>query len=308
MEIGLFVAPQQGATYEDQLKAALLAERCGYVAFVRSDHYLAFSGDGLPGPTDSWVTLAALARETTSIRLGSMVSSATFRLPGLLAVAAAQVDAMSGGRVLFGLGTGWSEQEHRAYGISFPPLKERFDRLDEQLAIIKGLWTSPPGATFDFHGRYYQLEGCPALPKPVQRPHPPIVVGGNGPHRTPALAAAYADEYNLPPPIPSLAGAATIFDRVRAACETADRDPDTLSMSVTLTTICGSNAGDLNRRLTTSGQAGFADLVGTPAAVADQLRGYAQLGVRRAYLRLPNLHDLEHIELLGSQVIPLCQA
>ena len=180
MDIGLFVAPQEGASYDDQLRAALAAERHGFDVFVRSDHYLGFGGARLPGPTDSWVTLAGLARETERIQLGTMVSSATFRLPGPLAIAVAQVDVMSGGRVLLGLGAGWSEPEHLAYGIRYPPLGERFDRLEEQLQIVLGLWTTPVGETFDFAGRHYQLDASPALPKPMQQPHPPIVVGGTG--------------------------------------------------------------------------------------------------------------------------------
>src|SRR6202789_1534777 len=144
MKLRIFVEPQQGATYEQLLAVAQTTEECGFDAFFRSDHYLAMGGDGLPGPTDAWVTLGALARETSRIRLGTMVTSATFRLPGPLAVAVAQVDAMSAGRVEFGLGTGWYQAEHRAYGIPFPPTKERFERLAEQLAVITGLWSTPP--------------------------------------------------------------------------------------------------------------------------------------------------------------------
>jgi F420-dependent oxidoreductase-like protein len=174
MELRIFTEPQQGASYEQLLGVARAAERGGFGAFFRSDHFLRMGpGDGLPGPTDSWVTLAGLARETSRIRLGTLVSSATFRLPGMLAVQVAQVDAMSGGRVELGLGTGWFEEEHRAYGVAFPPLGERFDRLEEQLAIVTGMWTTPPGGRFSFSGRHYTLVDCPALPKPAQRPRPP---------------------------------------------------------------------------------------------------------------------------------------
>ncbi len=151
------------------------------------------SGDGLPGPTDSWVTFGAIARETSSIRLGTMVTSATFRHPGPLAIAVAQVDEMSNGRVEFGIGTGWFEREHVAYGIPFPPLRERFARLTEQLEMITGLWTAPVGETFDYAGAHYAVNDSPALPKPVQRPHPPIIIGGTSANRTPALAATFAD-------------------------------------------------------------------------------------------------------------------
>ena len=190
----MFTEPQQGATYDQLLAIALATERAGFGAFFRSDHYLAMGGDGLPGPTDAWITLAGLARETERIRLGTLVSSATFRLPGPLAIAVAQVDAMSGGRVELGLGTGWYEAEHLAYGIPFPPLRTRFDVLEEQLEVITGLWSTPRGGRFDFAGAHVTVTDSPALPKPVQQPHPPIVVGGGGPKRTPRLAATYADE------------------------------------------------------------------------------------------------------------------
>jgi F420-dependent oxidoreductase-like protein len=305
VDIGLFVAPQQGASYHDQLLAARAAEGSRFSDFVRSDHYLGFGESGLPGPTDSWVTLAGLARETERIRLGTMVSSATFRLPGPLAITVAQIDAMSNGRVVLGLGAGWSEEEHRAYGIPYPPLRERFERLDEQLAIVKGLWTTPVGSTFDFIGRHYQIAQSPALPKPVQQPHPPIVVGGTGAKRTPALAARYADEFNLPPFQGTVATRAA-FERVRAACETAGRDPATLALSVTLTTVCGSDRSEVERRGSVSPpQYAMADLVGLPAEVAEQLAQYTALGATRAYLRILDLHDLDQIALLGTAVLPL---
>ena len=198
MDFRVFVEPQQGASYGDQLAVARAAEAAGYSAFFRSDHYTAMSGDGLPGPTDSWVTLGAIARETTSIRLGTLVTSATFRYPGPLAITVAQVDEMSGGRVELGMGAGWFEAEHQAYAIPFPPLGERFDRLTEQLSVITGLWTTPPGETYDYSGAHYTVAKSPALPKPVQSPHPPIIVGGAGAKRTPALAAAFAAEFNIP--------------------------------------------------------------------------------------------------------------
>jgi F420-dependent oxidoreductase-like protein len=303
VDLGLFIAPQQGASYEDQLVVARRAERHGFSAVVRSDHYLAFGGRvGLPGPTDSWVTLAGLARETDRVRIGTMVSSATFRQPGPLAVAVAQVDAMSGGRVLFGIGTGWSAEEHRAYGIPFPRLAERFERLEEQLAIIRGLWTTPVGSTFSFAGRYHRLEASPALPKPVQRPHPPIVVGGQGQRRTPALAAAFADEYNFPPPLEGPRAVADGFARARRACEAAGRDPASLSLSVTLTVVCGSDRKELQRRRGALPE-GLVDVSGSPAEVAEQLATYAAVGADRAYLRLDDLKDLAHVDLLGAEVL-----
>ena len=182
-----------GATYDDLLAVARRTEETGFDAFFRSDHYLTMGGDGLPGPTDAWVTLAGLARETSRIRLGTLMTAATFRLPGPLAISVAQVDQMSGGRVELGIGAGWFEAEHTAYGIPFPSLGERFDRYEEQLAVITGLWGTPPGETFDFDGQHYRLSDSPALPKPVQDGGIPIIVGGAGKKRTPRLAARYAE-------------------------------------------------------------------------------------------------------------------
>ena len=224
MDARIFVEPQQGAHYADLLAVAQLTEELGYDAFFRSDHYLTMSGDGLPGPTDAWITLAALARETERVRLGTLVTSATFRLPGPLAIAVAQVDDMSGGRVELGLGTGWFDGEHTAYGIPFPPLAERFERLEEQLEILTGLWGTPLGEHFSFAGRHYRLDDSPALPKPRQQPRPPIIIGGAGPNRTPRLAARFADEFNVPFHRVGETGAQ--FDRVRGACREAGRDPD----------------------------------------------------------------------------------
>ena len=273
MRARVFIEPQQGASYDTQLEVARVAEACGFDAFFRSDHFLSMGGRGLPGPTDSWVTLGALARETERIRLGTMVTAATFRLPGPLAIAVAQVDAMSGGRVELGLGTGWFEAEHAAYGIDFPGVTERFDRLEEQLSIITGLWATPVGERFDFAGRHYRLTDSPALPKPVQRPRPPVIVGGGGPRRTPALAARFADEFNLGFQSPEATGPQ--FDRVRQACELAGRDPADLVLSVALAVCCGADEAEVARRaarihrevdeLRASG------LAGTPDEVADAL-------------------------------------
>ena len=229
MELRIFTEPQQGASYATLRAVALTAEELGFDAFFRSDHYLAMGQAGLPGPTDAWATLAALAVETSRIRLGTLVTAATFRLPGPLALAVAQVDQMSGGRVELGLGAGWFEREHAAYGIPFPPLGERFDRLEEQLAIITGLWATADGDTFSYAGTHYQLTDSPALPKPAQRPRPPVIVGGGGARRTPRLAAGFADEYNVP--FSSVADTAAAFTRVREACEAAGRDPSSLTYS-----------------------------------------------------------------------------
>jgi F420-dependent oxidoreductase-like protein len=304
MRIGLMVTPQQGASYDEQLRAAQSAEQAGFTDFMRSDHYLAFGGTALPGPTDSWITLAGLARETSHIRLGTMVSSATFRLPGPLAITVAQVDAMSDGRIALGLGAGWAEDEHRAYGIPFPPPKERFDRLEEQLTIITGIWSTAVGSKFTFRGRHYQLVDCPALPRPLQEPHPPVIIGGTGARRTPALAARYGDEFNLPP-FQGLDLTRIAFDRARDACEMVGRDPATLGLSATLTTICGANPHDLERRAAISPQQfEVADLKGSPDELSLVLRKYQELGATQAYLRILDLRDLDQIELLGATVLP----
>ena len=245
MKLRIFIEPQQGATYEQQVRMAQTIEALGFDALFRSDHFLTMGGDGLPGPTDAWVTLAGLARETDRIRLGTLVTSATFRLPGLLAVEVAQVDAMSGGRVELGLGAGWFDAEHEAYGVPFPPLGERFERLEEQFAILTGMWTTPVGKKFDFEGRHYTIKDSPALPKSAQQPHPPLIVGGGGPTRTPRLAATYAAEFNLP--FSSLADTEAQYARVRAACEQKGRDPKTLRLSAAQVVCCGADEAEVTR-------------------------------------------------------------
>src|SRR5947207_957551 len=189
--------------------------------------WVAVSGSNRTPPTqtDSAENEPPVAMGITDdrARAGTMVTAATFRLPGPLAISVAQVDQMSGGRVELGLGSGWFEREHTAYGIPFPPLGERFDRLEEQFAIVTGLWATPDGETFSFDGTHYQLADAPALPKPAQRPRPPVIVGGAGARRTPRLAARYADEYNVA--FRTLADSAAAFARVREACRAAGRDP-----------------------------------------------------------------------------------
>jgi F420-dependent oxidoreductase-like protein len=307
VELRLFVEPQQGASYEQQRAMARVAEQSGFGAFFRSDHYLRIGdGDPRPGPTDSWVTLAGLARETTRIRLGTLVTSATFRRPGPLAIAVAQVDAMSGGRVELGIGAGWYDAEHVAYAIPFGTFSERFAHLTEQLEVLTGLWTTPEGETFDYDGRLYQVHDSPALPKPVQRPHPPIILGGAGPKRTPALAARFADEFNVP--FHSVADAARQIDVVRAACETAGRDPASLTYSVAVSPICGTDDADVARRAEAAGRtvehARLAGPTGTPSEVVEQLQAYADVGATRAYLQLLDITDLDHARLIGAEVLP----
>ncbi len=303
MQLRIFTEPQEGADYGTLLSVARATEELGFDAFFRSDHYLAMGGPGLPGPTDAWVTLAALARETSRIRLGTLMSPVTFRLPGPLAIMVAQVDQMSGGRAELGLGTGWFDAEHTAYGIPFPPLGERFGRLAEQLEIITGLWETEPGGTFSFSGSYYTLTGSPALPKPAQRPRPPVLVGGGGARRTPRLAARFADEYNIP--FASVEDTAAAFGRVRQACQEAGRDPGSLVYSAAQTVVCGRDEAEVARRAAAIGhQPGSLPLAGTPAQIVDTLGRFAAAGATRAYLQVLDLHDLGHLELIAAEVMP----
>jgi F420-dependent oxidoreductase-like protein len=303
MDFRVFVEPQQGATYGDQLAVARAAEALGYSAFFRSDHYVAMSGDGLPGPTDSWVTLGGIARETSTIRLGTMVTSATFRYPGPLAISVAQVDEMSGGRAELGLGAGWFEAEHKAYAIPFPPLGERFDRLSEQLDIITGLWTTPIGETFDYSGTHYTVADSPALPKPVQAPHPPIVIGGGGAKRTPALTAKFATEFNMP--FASLDDLKTQYGRVTAALAGAGRAPDSLTYSAAFVVCAGRDESEIARRADAIGREldelrSNSPLVGTPEEIVDRLSPFAEAGVQRVYLQVLDMSDLDHLELFAE--------
>jgi F420-dependent oxidoreductase-like protein len=309
MDFRVFVEPQQGATYADQLAVARTAESSGYSAFFRSDHYVAMAGDGLPGPTDSWVTLAGIARETSTIRLGTMVTSATFRHPGVLAISVAQVDEMSGGRVDLGLGAGWFEAEHQAYAIPFPPLGERFDRLGEQLDILTGLWRTPVGETFDYAGRHYSVTNSPALPKPAQTPYPPIIIGGGGPKRTPALTAKYATEFNI-----AFVDVDTLraqYGRVAKALADAGRAPESLTYSAAFVVCAGRDDADVAKRAAAIGRGvdelrGNSPVVGTPAEIADKLAAYAEAGVERVYLQLLDMSDLDHLEFFAGDVIPQC--
>ena len=276
MDLRIFVEPQQGTTYRRLAALAREAEALGFDGFFTSDHYRHMGdGDGGPGPTDAWTTLAGLARDTERLRLGTLLTPVTFRLPGPLAIAVAQIDEMSDGRVELGLGAGWYDDEHTAYGIPFPPLGERFERLEEQIAIITGLWATPVGATFDFAGAHYRVEGSPALAKPVQHPRPPIVMGGFGPKRTPRLAARYADEFNLP--FSPLEGFTAARDNVLTACEAAGRVVDELREN---------------------------GVAGTPAECVERLGALGEAGAERGYLQTLDDTDLDHLRLVAAEVAP----
>ncbi|TFD07942.1 LLM class F420-dependent oxidoreductase [Cryobacterium sp. TMT1-2-2] len=304
MRFRIFTEPQQGATYDDVLAVAQATERLGFDAFFRSDHYQVMGdGDGLPGPTDAWTTLAGLARETKRIRLGTLVSSVTYRPPGILAIQVAQVDQMSGGRVELGLGTGWFEQEHLAYGIPFPA--KRFGMLEEQLEVITGLWNTPVGDRYNFAGEHYTLVDSPALPKPTQV-RVPVIVGGGGAKRTPKLAARFATEFNLP--FPDFADIAGKFDGVRAACEAIDRDPAELTYSAALIAVGGRDEAEFARRAAAVGREPAElrehGLAGTVSEIVDRLGTLADSGVECVYLQIMDLSDLDHLEFLAAEVVP----
>jgi F420-dependent oxidoreductase-like protein len=301
MDLRIFTEPQQGADYDMLLSVARAAEELEFDAFFRSDHYLAMGdASGLPGPTDAWITLAGLSRDTSHIRLGTLVTAATFRLPGPLAIQIAQVDQMSNGRIELGLGSGWFAAEHAAYGIPFPD--NRFGLLEEQLAIITGLWETKPGAMFSFEGAHYQLSDSPALPKPVQDPVP-VIIGGNGKVRTPRLAARYATEFNMP--FASITDSAAQFDRVRAAVRAAGRT-DELIYSNALVACVGRTDAEVARRAAAIGrevdELERNGLAGSPAQVVDKIAHYREIGASRIYLQILDLTDLDHLELIAAEV------
>lgn len=304
MRFRIFTEPQQGASYDDILAVAQATERLGFDAFFRSDHYQSMGdGDGLPGPTDAWTTLAGLARETKRIRLGTLVSSVIYRPPGILAIQVAQVDQMSGGRVELGLGTGWFEQEHLAYGIPFPA--KRFGMLEEQLEVITGLWNTPIGQRYDFAGEHYTLIDSPALPKPVQA-RVPVIVGGGGAKRTPKLAARFATEFNLP--FPEFDQINEKFNGVRAACAAIDRDPAELIYSAALIAVGGQNEAEFARRAAAVGREPAElrahGLAGTASEIVDRLGTLADSGVECVYLQIMDLSDLAHLSWLAAEVVP----
>jgi F420-dependent oxidoreductase-like protein len=297
MDLRIFTEPQQGATYDDLLAVARATEELGFDAFFRSDHYLHMSGDGRPGPTDAWTTLAGLARDTSRIRLGTLVTSATFRLPGPLAVTVANVDQMSGGRVELGLGAGWFEAEHRAFGIPFPPVKERFDRLEEQLAVITGMWSAPSGSRYEHDGSHYPVSGSPALTRPVQDGGVPIIIGGSGKRRTPSLAARYAAEFNVP--FASVEETAGLFRRVHDVCEERGRAPASLIHSAAQVACVGPDEATVRRRAAAIGrdpsELRANGVAGTPEEARDRVGRLAEAGVQRLYLQVLDLQDLDHL-------------
>ncbi|HEX6470672.1 MAG TPA: LLM class F420-dependent oxidoreductase [Streptosporangiaceae bacterium] len=304
MRVRVLLEPLHGGTYDQILALARATEEAGFDAFFRSDHYLGVAPeeDGYR-PTDSWTTLAGLARDTSRVRLGTLLTAGTFRLPGVLAVTVATADAMSGGRVELGLGAAWYEREHKSLGIPFPPLKDRFDRLEESLAVITGLWRTPPGESFSFSGKIFQLDGCRNPPRPAQSPHPPIIVGGAGPRRTPRLAARYADEFNAA----FGPGMEERYDVFRRACEEIGRDPATVRLSYVIPVACGADKAEVDRRMESIGSPRLREAAasGPPEAIAERLAELAAAGADTIYFHIYDIHDVDHVRLLGEQVLPL---
>jgi F420-dependent oxidoreductase-like protein len=302
MRLRILLEPHHGATYAQILALAQAAEEAGFDAFFRSDHYLGIDADDVTyQPTDSWTTLAGLAVQTQAVRIGTLVNASTFRLPGQLAVEVATVDQMSGGRAELGIGAAWYEREHQYFGIPFPKLGERFDRLEEQLAILTGIWDTKPGERFSFEGKFYQVTDCASIPRWASRPK--IIIGGAGPKRTPTLAARYADEFNGALGLDLVERYAN-FHRV---CEQVGRDPAEVRLSATLPVAIGADAEDLQRRLDSLGEPGArllaAGVTGYGDDVLRVLESLAGQGADTVYFHVYGAADVGHIHLLGSQVV-----
>jgi F420-dependent oxidoreductase-like protein len=315
MDICLMIEGQEGVTWDQWLALARACEDHGFEGLFRSDHYLSFWRPNERGALDAWATIAALGSVTERIRLGSMVSPVTFRHPAMLAKSVVTADHASRGRVELGMGAGWFEREHQAFGFEFPPVGQRFDLLTEQVEIVHRLWGAD-GDEVSFTGSHYRLEGCPALPKPVQRPHPTLIIGGDAGPRSAALAARWADEYDVVYVDP--AGAKERMDRVSAACEAIGRDPSTMRRSLLTKTIVGSDEAAVRKRaealMAWSNETGdvsvyLQDLrtnhvAGTVDQVLERLSVFATAGIERVLLHHLVHEDLEHVELIGREVIP----
>ena len=312
MRYALMTEPQQGLTYDEILAAAQGAEAAGLEAFFRSDHYASFPGGTGKPTTDAWSTLAGLARETSTIRLGVLVSPVTFRLPGNLAKVVQTVDEMSGGRIEAGFGAGWNDDEHAQLGLPFPPLRERFDMLEDQMAIIHGLWTEPDG--WSFEGRHWDVKGSMRHGEVARggRRHPHVIFGGKGGPRLARLVAQYGDEFNLSPGTPEAAPEA--YANVRSACVEVGRDPEQLEYSAMTGVLVAETDADLKARVADllaalgqsdmDGEAWLADrrnrwIMGTPEQAFERVRAFEAAGTQRLMLQDFVPRDLDHIGLIG---------
>ncbi|MDX6486620.1 MAG: hypothetical protein QOF43_1773 [Gaiellaceae bacterium] len=300
---------QEGVSWEQWCDLADACEEHGVDTLFRSDHYISQADESGNVAHDAWTTLAGLAARTTTLRFGTLVSPTTFRLPGLLANAVSTVDHISGGRIELGLGAGWMEREHRAYGFPFPEMSTRLAMFTEQLEIVHRLWTED---RVDFHGTHYTLEDAPAQPKPVQQPHPPLLVGGHGTRGTADPAARFADEYNTPFASPEDFGA--IRAKVSAACERAGRDPSTMRFSLMTGCLVGTTRDEALERAhalyaRTSRESDFDSwletysqraVVGSVDEAAERLRAYERAGCERVMLQHLLHADLEPVRLIGE--------
>jgi F420-dependent oxidoreductase-like protein len=312
MRFALMTEPQQGLAYDEILALARSAEAAGLEAFFRSDHYTSFPGPAGEPTTDAWTTLAGIARETTSIRIGTLVSPVTFRIPGSLAKLVATVDEMSSGRVELGMGAGWNEQEHQELGIPYPPLGERYERLEEALAIVHGLWTEPDG--WSFEGRHWQVRDARFRPRPTfsGARHPHLILGGDGGPRLSRLVATYADEFNRQSASPERVREA--YDNVRRACQKLGRDPDQVVYSAMVGVLVADTERELSDRVraiveATGGSGGDATawlaerrtrwILGTPDEAWERIRALEAAGVQRIMLQDFLPRDLDMVALAG---------
>ena len=313
MRFALMTEPQQGLTYAEQLDLARLAERVGFETFFRSDHYRSFPGPAGRPTTDAWTVMAGLARDTERIRLGVLVSPVTFRHPGVFAKVVTTVDEMSGGRVEVGVGAGWNEKEHRQLGLAFPEIRERADLLEDELAILHGLWEGPVG--WSYEGRQVHVEDASFVPRPVQKPHPPIIVGGEGSPRSLRLAARYGDEYNMSSSGPDECAAA--FERLDRECEAIGRDPASIGRSVMAGFLMGADDAEVGRRVAdqlemvgaveTDAQEWFATrrprwIAGTPDEARAMVTRFEAAGVQRIMLQDLLPRDQTMIELAAKEL------
>ena len=310
MKIRIFTEPQQGAGYQRLSKLATHVENLGFDGFFVSDHYHVM-GDTDPrmGPTDALTTLAGLARDTKKIRLGTLVCSSTFRKPGRLAVISAEIDQMSKGRLELGIGAGWFDREHEALGIEFPSIKKRFDLMEDQLEILRLFRDTPEGKSFDFEGRTVTLKDCPALPRAVQEPGIPIIIGGGGPKRTPNLAARFADEFNSPFRSPDIFKEQV--ERVSQACESIGRNPESLIFSVAQVVCVSDSEKEFSKRAERIGRSSSelreSGVAGMPEEAVERILAFQRAGASRIYLQVLDEDDLDHMTFIAESIAPLIQ-